>query len=219
MIWAQLNLSAAKRRFEELSVKNNFSPVELTEEYQVLRDKILNVISPFVATENQKSEYDIEVGLTLYRVLKELEFDVRNASNDGVWRHISLNVFPDIVEQRWPNRVEARFWRHRSRIWLRAVWWLVHLAWQGNEEKTRKALTGISTDMVVQIIERPGRHGFRVDLARALFRERSLHSGSQNEFRALMKLNTARVVVVEPAFFEGGVRGYASDLYTAIKTA
>lgn len=216
MMWSQLSPSAARRRFEELSGSETFSPADLTPEYRKLREELLQVIRPFGGEEAQKSTYDVEAGLALYHALGERRFDVRNAANDGVWRHLSLNVLPDLVEQRWPHRPDDRFWRSRSRIWLRAAWWLTHLAWQGSESATRTTLAGISTDMIVQIIERPGRHGFRIDLARALFRERSLRQGTQTEFRALMKLNTARVVVIEPAFHEGGVQGYASALYAAI---
>lgn len=215
-MWSQLSPSAAKRRFEELAGSNAFSPAELNSEYRKLREDLLKVIRPFGGEESQKSTYDVETGLALYRILGELRFDVRHAANDGVWRHLSLNVLPDLVEQRWPHRPEERFWRNRSRVWLRAVWWLTHLAWQGGESATKATLAGISTDMIVQIIERPGRYGFRIELARALFRERSIHQGTQGEFRALMKLNTARVVVVEPAFHDGGVKGYASALYSAI---
>jgi hypothetical protein len=216
MIWSRLNPSAAKRRFEELSAGDTFAPSELTPDYRRLREKLLLVIRPFEGEEDQKSAYDVETGLALYRTLNEAGFDVRDAADDGVWRHLSLNVLPDRVEHRWSHRPDERFWRSRSRIWLRAIWWLIHLAWQGSESATKAALTGMSTDMIVQLIERPGRHGFRVELARALFRQRSARHNSQSFFRALMKLNTARVVVVEPAFFEGGMQGYAGSLYAAI---
>lgn len=218
MKWSQLSNSASKRKFEELCSTTVFAAAELTSEYLQLRNKLLEVIPAFSGSEDQKAIYDVEVGLSLYRILMEAGFDVRSASNDGIWRHLSLSVIPDRVESRWLHRPEARFWRSRSRIWLRALWWLVHLAWQGSESATRKALTGVTTDMIVQIIERPGRHGFRVDLARSLFNIRKVNDATQTQFRALMKLNTARVVVVEPAFFDGGIAGYAKSLYAAISS-
>jgi len=118
-----------------------------------------------------------------------------------------------MVQARWPHAPAERFWRGRSRIWLRVCWWLIHLAWQGSEERTRAVLAGVTADTVVQLVERPGRGGFRVELTRSLFSERSGRRFTQTEFRALMKLNTARVMVTEPWLCDGGIRGYVRELH------
>lgn len=192
-------------------------PAELTPDYRRLREILLPALPPFGLTPEQSvGAYDIETGLRLYQLLRAEGFTVRAAADDGVWRHLSLCVIPDRVEQRWPHRPDERFWRSRSRIWLRTVWWITHLAWQGNEATTRAALGAFTADMVVQLIERPGRHGFRVDLARALFLERTRHAIGQDGFRAMMKLNTARLIVVAPEFTDGGVIGYVTRLREAI---
>ena len=34
-------------------------------------------------------------------------------------------------------------------------------------------------------------------------------------FRAVMRLNTARTIVVEPAFCEGGTQGYVTQLFNS----
>src|SRR5690606_6422598 len=103
-----------------------------------------------------------------------------------------------------------------SRIWLRAMWWTVHLTWQGAEESTRKVLEGVTTDTVVQLVERPGKGGFRVDLTRDLFKKRWIYKPSQEQFRAIMKLNTAQIVLKEPLFCEGGVSGYVDALFSDV---
>lgn len=217
MIWSRLTTSAARQRFSELQNGGLFVPAELTPEYRRLREALLAALPAFGATPKQGvGAYDIDTGLRLYQLLRAEGFTVRAAADDGVWRHLSLCVIPDRVVQRWPEKPDQRFWRSRSRIWLRAVWWITHLAWQGNETNTRAALGTFTADMVVQLIERPGRHGFRVDLARALFLERSRHAVGEDGFRAMMKLNTARLMVVAPEFTDGGVAGYATRLREAV---
>jgi hypothetical protein len=213
MKWSTLNPVLARRRFGEMAASRSFVPVELAPDYLQLREQLLRAIPQFGSqTEDGAGAYDVDAGLALYRILCDFGLDVRTAADDGVWRFLSLKVLPDLVAARWSLVPEERFWKGRSRIWLRVIWWLVHLAWQGSEEQTRAVLLGATTDTIVQLVERPGRGGFRIELARALSRERSRRKLSQTVFRALMKLNTARLMVTEPTFCEGGIDGYVSGL-------
>ncbi|MNE66208.1 hypothetical protein D3C80_1617430 [compost metagenome] len=76
----------------------------------------------------------------------------------------------------------------------------------------------MSTDDVVQIVERPGRSGFRVELYREMVRAAAARPIGQRKIRQLMKLNTATSLMVEPVGFEGGVRSYVKSLYQQIDT-
>jgi hypothetical protein len=214
MKWSTLNPTLARRRYDEMAAARDFAASDLTPDYARLREQLLQAIPRF---DSQKEigagQYDVAAGLALYRILGAAGLDMRAAADDGFWRFLSLKVVPDLVAGRWAHVPEERFWRGRSRIWLRALWWLVHLTWQGAEEQTRAVLADVTTDTTVQLIERPGRGGFRIELTRALFRERSLRRPSQEKFRALMKLNTARVMVTEPSFCDGGVDGYVRELH------
>lgn len=212
MKWSTLNATLARRRHEDMTDAGQFVAAGLTADYAILRERLVESIPPF-DSDTGAGSYDVATGLALYRILGEAGMDVRTAADDGVWRFLSLGVIPEIVHARWPASPADRFWRSRSRIWLRAVWWLIHLAWQETEEQTRAVLTDVTTDTIVQLVERPGRGGFRIELARALFRERSRRRLSQEEFRALMKLNTARVIVTEPWFCDGGIQGYVRELH------
>jgi hypothetical protein len=214
--WLELNTVAAQRCFAELQGARRFAPSALRSDYARLRQELLAAIPTFSSDESSKGSYDIEVGLALYRLLGRLGFEQRTASSLGVWRHLSLAVVPDLVETRWPDRQQARFWSHRSRIWLRTVWWFVHLSWQTNEETTRAALHGVTTDDIVQLVERPGRQGYRVDLYRAMIRARSQRDAGEERFRELMVLNTARAVMTEPALHDSGLEGYVQNLYNQI---
>ncbi|MBQ5965154.1 hypothetical protein [Massilia sp. ZL223] len=217
MKWSTLNPVLARRRYGEMAADRSFVPAELTAEYASLREQLLQAIPHFdMRQDTGVSRYDVAAGLALYRILGAAGLDVRTAADDGVWRFLSLKVVPDLVAGRWPQLQEDRFWRGRSRIWLRTVWWLVHLTWQGSAEATEAILSDVTADTIVQLVERPGRGGFRIELTRALFRERSRRKLSQTAFRALMKLNTARVVVTEPTFCDGGVDGYVGELHAYI---
>lgn len=215
MKWPTLNLTLARRRYLEMFSSREFAPIVLTADHVWLREELLKEIPPFRSKESSGAgAYDISSGLALYRILGSASLDVRTAADDGLWRFLSIKVVPDLVAQRWAHFPEERFFRGRSRIWLRTIWWMIHLTWQGSEAQTRAVLEGVTSDTIVQLIERPGRAGFRIELTRALFMERSLRNPSQEQFRAIMKLNTARVLVIEPTLAEGGAAGYVQSLFS-----
>lgn len=212
MNWLKLKAGAAKTRFDELDPAECVDMGDWPSEYQELRALIASAISLFSDSASSKFAYDLEMGLCLYRILGNAGFDLRSAADDAIWRHLSLVILPDYVHARWESLNEDRFWKSRSRIWLRAVWWFVHLAWQGDELSTRTAVNGMTTDSMVQIVERPGKNGFRIDLYRAIIRESGVRMIDEDHFRRLQKLNTARLVMIEPGLHPGGVDGYVKEL-------
>lgn len=216
MNWAKLTRNAASRKFDELKNDDTFRHGSLAPGYSELRAAVLDSLPLFSDSDLAEGAYDIQAGLTLYRILSERGFGIRHAADESIWRYLSLVVLPDYVQSRWDKDAEARFWRDRSRIWLRAVWWFVHLSWQGNEDSTRASVVGMSTDDVVQIVERPGRRGFQVELYRAMVRAAGARPLKQRKIRQLMKLNTATVIMVEPSAYRGGVSEYVKALYQQI---
>ncbi|WP_439668435.1 hypothetical protein DAMDJJ_00050 [Cupriavidus necator] len=216
MNWAKFTRNLASRKFDELREADAFEPGALNVDYDELRTAFRASLQRFAESDLEAGAYDIQAGLALYRILNERGFGVRHAADEGIWRYLSLVVLPDYVKSRWDKSQEARFWSDRSRIWLRAVWWFIHLAWQGDEASTRASVDGMSTDDVVQIVERPGRRGFRVELYRAMVRAAGARPQGQRKIRQLMKLNTATVVMVEPSAYRGGISKYVEALYQQI---
>ncbi|MDY7581297.1 hypothetical protein [Pseudomonas sp. CCI3.1] len=214
MKWPTLSVTMSQRRFSEMQDIGIFESTGLTKELEAFRDEFLRELAPFEELMKQNvGAFDVACGLVLYRVLSQSGFDVRTAADNGVWRFFSIKLLPDLVAKRWKQVPESRFFSGRSRIWLRAIWWTVHLTWQGTEARTREILATVTTDTIVQLVERPGRAGFRVELTRRLFSERNLHNPSQEQFRAIMKLNTAKILILEPSFHEGGMVGYVRRLF------
>ncbi|RYL92395.1 DUF6339 family protein [Sporolactobacillus sp. THM19-2] len=157
--------------------------------------------------------YDLRFGLGVYNLLNnEYDFKERQASNDEVWIYLSMNVVPDIVYHRW-NLSETRYFSQSRRIWLKIIWWYVHLSWNGSNQDTYQLLNGFTTDEIVQLVERSGSSGYRLDVTREIMKQFSqLENRSNSLFRRVMKLNTARLKLVEPALVNGGIKKYVEEL-------
>lgn len=167
---------------------------------------------------------DMEVGLSLYEFLDAHQFTISEASDDDIWRYISVRVLPDLTYFRYPKpekegeeqgkRINCkRFFSHTRRIWIKTLWWYVYLSWQGDAESTRSAIQGNGSNIISHFIETPGR-GYRVDAYRQIMRRYSLLENKKDEtFRALAKLNGAECRTIEPALMDGGVEAYCDLLF------
>lgn len=177
---------------------------------------------------------DLHMGLELYDYLwKMTSFSMRYAADDGFWRFLSVQVAPDVVAQRWGRDNADHFWRMPTRIWFRAIWWYIHLSWQGDVQSTGRMLENprFTTDTILNFVERTGRRGTAVDVFRCIIycysqvitddlkRFGRSHKGQDDLFRVVMKLNTARMMVVEPALCLGGERAYAESLFQDVGVA
>lgn len=214
MKWKTLSKITAEQRFGELE-GHQFQIIPGDPSDLELRECLCRLIVPYQKSRSE-IEYDLDVGFALRQVLLEKGMTLRHASDDGIWRHLSVMVIPQLVYSRWESNPQ-RFYRERRRIWLRVMWWFVHLAWQGSEEATRAVVAGMTTDDVVQLVERPGL-GFRVELCREIVKQASGQSGSR-KLRGVMKINTASLVTTEPGFFAGGTEAYVKTLYSALTSA
>ena len=224
MIWKELDRDAAAAKFEEYC---GSKVCDCPPEYSELRDELcalfvktlseLGISPEMISTKNYAYQVDYLFGLKLYHLLNtKYGMTTRVASAAGVWRFLSIQVVPDIVELRYGISHPDRFWKKAKRLWLRVLWWYIHLSWQGDEASTAAVLKDNSTDEILQLVDRCGRGGFRVDLYRELMRQHaSLEVAERRKkqlFRKAMVLNTARVQVIEPELVDGGETRYVSDL-------
>lgn len=192
---------------------------------------------------------DLTLGIKLYELLSlKNGFTVIQANDDDIWRYISVKVMPDITFIRYPNipddveilreaipnlsyaiaiRTEKdsmrikkkRFYSHTRRIWLKTLWWYIHLGWQGDSVTTYQVLKNNGTNIISHFIERPGR-GYRPALFRyMLYAYSLLPEQKDSTFRAAAKMNLARCVLVEPALTEGGEQAYARKLFEDVTNA
>lgn len=162
-------------------------------------------------------KYDFKFGMELY---ERLNISASTASNDKFWIYLSVYAVPDLVFWRWGSGAHDRYYRNPRRIWLKVLWWYIHLSWQGNREETERCLELNTTDTIVQLVERSGTQGYRVELCRVIMKRFNEHCRKTDKedrllFRRLMKLNTARLAAVEPALCEGEEDGYVRQLFAA----
>ena len=214
------NLSDAA--YEDLLAQwSTFNVIGYDESYNELRKKIIDIYCKY--KEKGGYEVDVRIGLCLYGELsKKNGFTNVLANDDDIWRYLSCIVFPDITNLRYPpsktDRNEGhrlntkRFYLHTRRIWLKTLWWYIHLSWQGTENSTYKVLKDYGTDTISDFIERPGK-GYRLALYRSLMKEYSkVHTKSANLFNRIQKQNLVNCRNVEPALTEGAELGYVKRL-------
>lgn len=202
-------------------------------EYEKIRVELQKFAQDLKNNNTDITDYytDVHMGLFLYNYLeKKSGFSMRVASNDDFWRFMSIKVVPDLVGERWGYDNESHYWTKPSRIWLRQIWWYVHLSWQGDIKTTEMLLESenFSTDTILNLEERTGRNGTYIEVYRFImyFYARlpktvidnynmtvRKHGKHATLFRTVMKLNTAKSMVVDPALYLGGPIEYVKSLF------
>ncbi|MBG9982133.1 hypothetical protein HZY86_03305 [Aerococcaceae bacterium DSM 111020] len=219
--WNNLDYSytSAENDFKLLNITSkSVTPIDQTPEFQALRMKLIQardeVFENFGLDTADKLDYqfDLSFGLKLYKIFQEdKDFNNRFASSDDIWRFISIKIIPDIVHSRHDLKADY-FYKNPRRIWLKRIFWYIHLSWAGDEISTFNRLKNNSTDTIQNLVERPGL-GYHVDLYREIMKQYRANGHNVDLFRRLMKLNTAREVVFMPEFYQGGLVGYVRDLF------
>lgn len=208
--------------FDDLLAKwSKFQVDGFDESYKELRQKIVNTYLQY--KEISDYEVDLQIGLCLYESLNaESGFTNVVANDDDVWRYLSCIVFPDITNLRYPpsktdinegHRLNTkRFYLHTRRIWLKTLWWYVHLSWQGSSSSTYRILKKFGTDTISDLFERPGK-GYRLSLYRELMKDYSqINNINADNFNRIQKQNLVNCRTVEPALTDGAEEGYVIRL-------
>ena len=223
--WEQINYDITKSEIEYNSL-NNMNPAtiasNLNSEFKRIRELLIQARDDIFdewhldTAENLGYDFDLLFAIRLYDILGlNNNFSNRAASNDEIWRFLSIRVIPDIVHSRWGMN-EARYMTSR-RIWLKNLWWYIHLSWNGDTERTYEILKNNTTDTVLQLVERPG-VGYYVSLYREIMlRYSCINDPSRTLFRKVLKLNTALLPVTYPELISGGIKEYVSYLFRKVK--
>lgn len=209
----------------------------VSDTHKRIREDLQKFYSDNIAGNDELDDYkkDVTFAIYLYRYFKNMEscgFSLRVAEDDVFWRYLSLKVVPDLVSHRWENEdpeknngLPDHFFRKSVRIWLKSLWWYVHLSWNQTDEGTYNMLNSdnFSTDTILNLVERSGRLGTYVDVYRSIMYRYStiskdtLSNYSKERgitlFRVVMKLNTAKLVSLNPELCLGGVKGYVKTLF------
>ena len=224
MNWKELSRDESSSLFDSFCASDEFS---YSQDYAGLREdmcllfdnalKQIGITAEQISQKNYSYQLDLQFGIKLYSTLNQkYGMNVRLAATEGIWRYLSVCVVPDLIEKRYGKDHPDRFWKKPKRLWLRVLWWYIYLSWQGSEKETIAVLKDNSTDEILQLVDRCGRGGYRVDLYREMMLKNSQLDPAERRkkqlFRKMMVLNTARVQVMEPELTVGGNRGYVKSL-------
>lgn len=223
IIWDEIKYSNEKacQDFQKLTIEK-IKDVRVSEKYKDLRNSLIGARDKvfdengFDTIEKLGYNFDLTYGLELYNILNnEFNFKMRDASNDDVWRFLQLNVIPDVVYSRWGLN-EERFYKASRRIWLKTIWWYIHLSWNIDKERTYNLLKNNTTDTIMQLVERPGL-GYDIELYREIMKKYNQLSDGSNDSRMLFRraliINTARSVIISPELSDGGISGYVDSIF------
>lgn len=168
---------------------------------------------------------DLDMGLTIYELLNPCSsgFSISDACNDDVWRYITIKIIPDLTHLRYPAKSEKgskninkkRFYSEKRRIWIKSLWWYIHLSWQGSRETTYAVLKDNGVDNINKLIETPGK-GYRLSLYRTIMKEYSDRPHHSKYFAGITKLNNAKNKTIEPSLFENGESSYVKQLFEEV---
>ena len=120
--------------------------------------------------------------------------------------------------KRWGKGAEIRYYKQSGRIWLKTIWWYIHLSWQGDYKSTIQILKNNTTDQILQLVDRSGTKGYYVEVYRLIMyyywvARRINPSVGEAEFRRIMTLHTAMCKTIEPGLCESGEDGYVRMLF------
>ena len=229
MIWKEMNKSIAQDIYNDKILADKNYVGDSDSDYQKIRNGILeaykatllelNIPNGDVSNNTKKYQFDTIFGIKLYKFLcsKEIGINmgIREASNDNIWIYIQINVVPEIIISRWGEENKQRMFGQPNRLYLKVLWWYIHLSLINNSlSETKKVLLNVSnsTDTIVQLVERTGQKGYRINLYRTIMKLKVKYELEKDDFRKLMKLNSARVKTIDPYLCKGGIEGYVESL-------
>ena len=222
MEWKKMNKNEAYDDYQRIIV-NGTAKCECDDSYFELRNELEKAyfdLSQLCKIENgevlDKYKFDCYFGLKLYEILSTPKFYLRehDATNDAIWKYIQIHVIPDIVKSRVGNNDDA-FYKKSNRLYLKRIWWYIHLSMYNGELQNAQSIildSCNSTDTILQLVDRCGRQGYRVELYREIMKYKSLYKVSGDKFRNLLILNNAKVKVVDPYLVNGGIEEYVKKL-------
>lgn len=208
-------LESDPRRLVDVKVPNEFK--ELRAMFIQARDEIYEKYNiDEKGIDRFKYTFDLEFGLELYRILNQsFTFTNRDASNDDIWKFLSIKVIPDIVHAR--HGLSATYYYKMSRrVWLKQIYWYVNLGWQGSYEETFNTLKNNTTDTIMNIVERPA-EGYNIELVREILKQYTRYNDTSRKIlRKVLVLNTALIKSNSPEFFDGGITKYVQHLFERV---
>ena len=225
MEWKELNKEEANNYYNSVLLTGNIqgiddsSYIELKKNIKIAFEdalKAVNLTAESLLEATRIYSFDVQFAARIYDLFHNGKYSIneREASNDGIWRYIQVKIVPEVIIYRWGIDNASRLFNQSNRLYLKTLWWYIHLSYTGNLRETMELLLDPcnSSDTIAQLTERSGKKGYRVDLYRTLMHMKVKNRIDGKEFRKLMVLNSARVKNIDPFLCYGGVNGYTEKL-------
>ncbi len=215
-----------------ISEIDNLCDDEYLEIQQYLESKYEEIIKiPRISEYKQ----DILFGLELYKLFPpegKDSFFMAFAEDNYFWAYINMRVIPNIVRKRWidSKNLDEKMYLDPKRNWTMQIWWFIYLSFYENLESTREMLLkpNFNRDTIVQLCDRTGEKGIVIDLYRKIIKKYSEYEQTdmkemditfEDFFRKIMKLQTSRIPLYEPMFYDGGIDGYVNNLFEIVENS
>ena len=201
----------------------DFDEGHLNEWYREMRDSLIGLFddadSACISLSNRAYDFDLTLAISLYEYMQGLGMTVIEASNDGIWRYIQMKVIPDQIHRRWKPTDgqinESRYWKRPWRIYLKILWWYVHLSYNESLDYTREMLKNNSSNDISQLVERSG-EGYRIEYTREIMRRFGLLEPGQHgkdTLSHILMMNNVLCTRVDPELNGQSIEEYVDGIF------
>ena len=195
--------------------------------YLKMRKFIKQKYSEYKEKNIEKYDLDLFLALDFYEFLNsQPDFNRTYESSNEFWKYIAICVIPDIIADRHGIDKEEYFHKKSVRIYPYALYWYIHLSWQGNRDDTYQILKNNTTDEILQLVERPTKIGINLELYRKIMYTLSnldkkdkytvANDKKITKFRVVLMKNTSKLVLLRPEIYPGGLDKYVEMLFEGI---
>lgn len=215
-----------------ISEIDNICDDDYLEIKQILEAKHKEIVSiPGISEYKQ----DVLFGIELYKLFPPKgnnSFFMAYAEDNYFWAYLNMRVIPNIVRKRWlnSNKLYEKMYLDPKRNWTMQIWWFIYLSFYEDIESTKEMLLkpNFNRDTIVQLCDRTGEKGIVIDLYRKIIKKyseyeqaeiKNMNTCFEDFFRKIMKLQTSRMPLYEPMFYDGGIDGYVNNLFTIVENS
>lgn len=111
---------------------------------------------------SEERKFDFDLSIKIWDITKNAEFDIIQASNEGVWNYLQGYLLPDLVIWRWSEHgfVNRERFLRIDRGTLSSMWWRYYIFTEHGVKEFPDWLHHLTSDDIVQIIERTRVRGY-----------------------------------------------------------
>ena len=190
--------------------------------YSAMRKDLLSLIPKRPNTGGYGE--DLFFAKNIYEYFRRIHnFDEKLAEDYDFWRYICIKVAPEIIALRHAKD-QKYYFEQPNRMYFPVMWWYMHMSYQGSIEKTLQVLNDLSTDYIMQLVDRKGRYGFYLEVSREIMRCISLVPKNIRNHKESDKILFRRVMIQNTAIcdnynltVENSTKEYVYKLFKACK--